>query len=273
MTEGIESIDPLVALIRRFVVDWLNRADVSTCKEIMAPGYTATVGGVSLEGRDDAYLPATLGQLRRFPDLLVTVHDLFASGDRVALRFTEHGTSLQHRTAAAWAGIGIFGWDGDRLTSNVTEEDYMSRRRQLGDGAPNPVAAPATAPWWVPPQPADPDAEAAVRSWLATGDLSAEGRVQIDDGWMGQPTPPLVGPGAVHIDTLFSAGRRVAFHATQRGPYVGGIDLPDSPAGATVDVRCCGMVDVDDRSSISGHLVRDRVGLRRDLIRVVGEGG
>lgn len=272
MTDEPDPIHPLVGLMRSFVVDWLDRADGPTCERIMDPGYTAVVGGVSLQGRDDAYLPATLGQLSRFPGLLVTVHELFTSGERVALRFTEHGPSAERGGAAAWAGIGIFGWDGSRLTTNVTEEDYLSRRRQLAGGVSDPVATPATAPWSARPEPADQDAEDAVRAWLASGDLAAGGRVQLDDGWTGQPTPPLLEHEDVLVDSLFSAGRSVAFHATQRGAYRGGIDLPIQPLGATAGLRCCGMVHVDDHSHVVGHLVRDRVGLRRDLIDVTAEG-
>lgn len=263
-----EPMHPLVGLMQGFVVDWLDRAHAPTCERIMDPGYTAVVGGVSLQGRDEAYLPATLGQLARFPGLLVTVHDLFTSGEQVALRFTEHGLSSERGGAAAWAGIGIFGWDGARLTTNVTEEDYLSRRRQLAGGSSDPVATPATAPWSARPEAADHEAEEVVRAWLAVGDLAAGGRVQLDDGWTGQATPSLLEVVDVHVDTLFSAGARVAFHATQRGAYQGGIDLPDQPLGATVGLRCCGMVHVDEQSGVGGHVVRDRVGMRRDLVNL-----
>lgn len=259
-------IHPLVELMRGFVVDWLDRADATACQRIMDPGYIAVVGGVALRGRDEEYIPATSGQLRRFPGLLVTVHDLFTSGQQVALRFSEHGPAAERGGAhAAWAGIGIFGWDGARLTSNVTEEDYLSRRRQLATGSSDPVATPATAPWSARPEAPRPDAEDTVRRWLAGGDLAAGGRVSLDDGWTGQPVPALLDAEAVEIDTIFSAGPRVAFHFTQHGRYAGGIGLPEEPVGAAASLRVCGMVTVDG-SAVSGHVVRDRVGLRRDLL-------
>lgn len=260
------SFHPLVALMRGFVVDWLDRADAEACRRIMDPGYTAVVGGVALRGRDEAYIPGTTTQLRRFPGLLLTVHELFTSGDHVALRFTEHGAAVEREGAqAAWAGIGIFGWDGIRLTWNVTEEDYFSRRRQLASGTSDPVATPATAPWSARPEVPRPDAEDVVRRWLAGGDLTAGGRVSLDDGWTGQPVPALVAVEDVEIDTMFSAGSSVAFHATQRGRYLGGIGVADEPVGVPASLRCCGMVTVDG-SSVNGHVVRDRVGLRRDLL-------
>lgn len=262
------AIHPLVELMRGFVVDWLDRADVTACQRIMDPGYTAVVGGVALRGRDEEYIPATSAQLHRFPGLLVTVHDLFTSGEQVALRFSEHGPAPERGGAhASWAGIGIFGWDGARLTSNVTEEDYLSRRRQLAASYSDPVATPATAPWSARPEAPRPDAEEAVRRWLAGGDLAGGGRVSLDDGWTGQPVPALLDADGVEIDTFFSAGPRVAFHATQHGSYRGGIGLADEPVGAQASLRLCGMVTVDG-STVSGHVVRDRVGLRRDLLPI-----
>ena len=262
----VPPIHPLVELMRGFVVDWLDRADVDACRRIMDPGYTAVVGGVALRGRDEEYIPATSGQLSRFPGLLVTVHDLFTSGEEVALRFSEHGPALERGGAhAAWAGIGIFGWDGARLTWNVTEEDYLSRRRQLAAGSSDPVATPATAPWSARPEAPQPEAEDAVRRWLAGGDLTAGGRVSVDDGWTGQPVTALLEGEGVEIDTFFSAGARVAFHATQHGRYEGGIGLEEDPVGAPASLRICGMVTVEG-STVSGYVVRDRVGLRRDLL-------
>lgn len=265
MRQSTDEIDPLVSLMRRFTVDWLDRGDPQACQAIMAPGYTATVGGVELRGRD-AYLTATLEQLCQFPGLMLTVHELFAGDAHVALRFTEHGIAAGHGPMAAWAGIGIFTWDGSRLTANVTEEDYLARRRQLKSGRPDLVAPPAIAPWSATREPSDADAEEAVVTWLASKQLADEAALDVDDGWSGQPTPPLLGIEEITIDTLFSAGPRVAFHATARGRYTGGLDVPDPPPGVTIELRVCGMVEVSDTGTVTGHLVRDRAGLRRDLI-------
>ena len=266
MTNAITPIHPLVNLMRGFAVDWLSGAHPEACDRIMDPGYTAIVGGVALEGRDVGYKPSTLAQLERFPGLLLTVHDLFLSEDEVALHFSEHGPSIRDGHSAAWTGIGIFRWNGERLTFNVTEEDYLSRRRQLATGEPDPVAVAAVAPWSAVPEPPDPAAEAAVRAWLDVGELSAGGRVSIDDAWTGQPTPPLLHQHGLDIDTVLCAGRRVAFHATQFGTYLGGLDVPDEPVGADFRMRLIGMVSVVDPTRIAGSIVRDRVGLRRDLV-------
>lgn len=269
MTGSNEEIHPLVMLMRRFVVDWLDRADPEACQAIMSPHYTATVGGVRLIGRGD-YLAATVEQLRQFPGLLLTVHELFASEEQVALRFTEHGGTAGHGRAAAWAGIGIFTWDGSSLTANITEEDYLARRRQLKTGQVDPVAPPVVAPWAAMPEPADRDAEEAVRRWLIDAHTARDARVHLDDAWTGQPTPALIHTETVEIDSLFSAGRRVAFHATARGTYQGGLDVPQVPEPAELSLGLSGTVLVDDFGALSGHIVRDRAGLRRKLIELAG---
>lgn len=243
--------------MRRFAVDWLGRADPSACAEIMDPGYAILIGGHTLDGRDDAYIPGTLAQLRRFPGLLLSVQDLWTDGDRVALRFTEHGPSeADGGQPAAWTGIGLFDWNGTRLTRNVTEEDYHSRRRQLAERTSDPVESPAPAPWAAQPEPADPAAERSVREWLAAGDLAP---AVLDDGWTGRPTPPLLDVTRVEVGELFSAGPRVAFQAVQHGRYLGGLPGTQGREGREASMSVVGMVGPDGR----GRVVRDRVGLRR----------
>ena len=80
---------PLVGLMRRFCVDWLSRADPIVPYEIMAPQYSIFIGGHTLAGRDDQYVPGTMTQLRRFPGLLICVHELFTT------RSEEHTSELQ----------------------------------------------------------------------------------------------------------------------------------------------------------------------------------
>jgi SnoaL-like domain len=258
-------VHPLVALMRRFALDWLGRADVDACSAIMAEDYSILIGGHTLAGREDAYIPGTLAQLHRFPGLLLSVQELFTDGDRVAMRFTEHGPSEADDMApAAWGGIGLFWWDGERLTRNVTEEDYHSRRRQLAARSSDPVESPAPAPWAALPVPADPAAESVVRTWLEKGSLEGVG---LDDGWTGQPTPPLLDVTGVRVGELFSAGDRVAFQAVQTGRYLGGLPGTAGCEGREVSMSVVGMVTAGPDGVITGRVVRDRVGLRRAVLR------
>src|SRR6185295_14500084 len=186
--------EPFVALMRRYCIDYIARHDLSICDDIMVPGYTLHMGVHHLAGRDEAYKPAAAAQFRQFPGLCLTVNEIICSGDRLALRFTEHGASVRHDGArAAWGGVGLYRWDGQRLLEN-------------------PVEPPAVAPWDTRSVRADLAAEAVVRGWLAAGDLTG---VTVDDG---HPAHRLVAAGRTDISVLFSAGPRVAFHAVRHGP-------------------------------------------------------
>lgn len=257
----------VVQLMKGFCQDWLNRADPAACQAIMHSDYEVHIGGVVLSGLRE-YVPATLGQLQDFRGLLITVHELFTNGSEIALRFTEHGASVRAGgNTAAWRGIALFWTDGNMLVRNVTEEDYASRRRQLTSGISDPVEEPAVAPWSTQPTPADPAAESRVRSWLEAGGLSGVGRgnLVIDDG---DDAGPLLNVDSTVVAELFSAGNAVGFRVLENGAYRGGLGLPGALIGTPASLSTVGMVRVGPEGRISGHVVRDRAGLRRLLSRV-----
>ncbi|HET9968371.1 MAG TPA: ester cyclase [Streptosporangiaceae bacterium] len=251
--------ESFVALMRRYCVDYTARHDLSVCDDIMDPGYTLHMGTHDLAGRDDAYKPAAAAQFRQFPGLCLTVSEIVCAGDRLALRFTEHGASARHDGAqAAWAGIGLYRWDGQRLLENYVEQDYLARRRQLAEGRPDPVEPPAVAPWDTRSVPADRAAEEVVRTWLGTGDLS---RVTADDGL---PPHRLIAPARTDVSVLFSAGPRVAFHAVRHGPLTG--EDPRFAGDGEAFVHVAGVVLVEGGQVAGGRVVRDRLGLLRRLM-------
>jgi predicted ester cyclase len=251
--------EPFVTLMRRYCIDYTARHDLSVCDDIMDPGYTLHMGTHDLAGRDEAYKPAAAAQFRQFPGLCLTVSEIVCSGDRLALRFTEHGASVKHDGAlAAWAGIGLYRWDGQRLLENYVEQDYLARRRQLAEGRPDPVEPPAVAPWDARSLPADLAAEEAVRTWLGTGDLS---RLTADDG---RPPHRLIAPARTDISVLFSAGPRVAFHAVQYGELTA--EDPRFAGDGEAFVHVAGVVRVEDGRVAGGRVIRDRLGLLRRLI-------
>lgn len=255
-------IHPMGALMRRFVVDWLDRADTAVVPEILAPDYAIDIAGVQMPGRE-AYLEATSAQLARFPGLTVTVHDAVYTPDgHAALRFTEHGAS-ERGGSAAWRGIGLFRAEGGVLVHNATEEDYLGRRRQLRTGSPDPVDPPMVAPWTEPPVDPDPAAERCVRAWL-DGGAPARSGITYDDG---STAADLLEDSTITVDAVITAGRRVAVHGTARGRYAGGLPDVDAAPGAEVAQGLAALLDVAPDGSLSGHVVRDRLGVHRALTR------
>jgi len=256
--------DPMVALVRRWAVDWLNGQHPEACGDVLAPEYALLIGGYLL-GPRETYVPATLAQLSRYPGLVVTTHQLVVSGDRVAIVFTESGASSRlGGRAAAWTGVSLFRGDGRRLTHCWAEEDYYGRRRQLESGQCDPVAPPAAAPWDTVPQDPDPGAEEAVRDWLAGPDLRAADVVCDDEG-TGQSAERLLDVTGCEVTELFSAGEHVAFSAVQSGTYLGGLTGLDDRVGRPARLNLAGLVQVRDGRVVGGRVVRDRLGTVRAL--------
>ena len=246
-------MDPFVAVVRRWATAWLAAGDASACPQVLAPGYRVRTGGHVLDGRD-AYVAATQRHLlERFPSVGITVHELLATGDRVALRFTLHGADQDGR-AIAWGGVALFRWDGERLTECVVEEDLWGRRRQLASGTCDPVEPPAPAPWNTPVRVPDPGAEQAVRAWLERG--GDEDDVRLDDA-------------VTAVDELMSAGADVAFHAVRRGRYAGGLDGLDGARGAEAVLALGGIARVERGEVVRARAVHDRLGVHRALATAV----
>lgn len=249
-------------LMRRFARDWLDAADASVCDEIMAPDYRVEIGGIVFDGRD-AYVPATMGQLRDFPGLRIVVHDFAWNGDSAMLRFTEHGPSRRHDgRVAAWRGIGLFWAAGGRLVRNVTEEDYVSRREQLAVGFPDALEPPLADPWSIPAAPRDAVLEAEVSELLVAGAHRTGGGVRFDDD--GTEPASLLDIAETRVVDVLSAGESVGVRILETGVHRGGLGLSEAAHGRTGTLSSVGLLH-RTASGLRGHIVQDRAGLRRAL--------
>jgi hypothetical protein len=259
----------VLALARRWVVDYFNRQDASACAQFITPQYTLRIGETVFAGRDEQWLPAVDKQFQTFPGMGMTVHQVLVGSDRVAVLFSEHGASggVGGRVAV-WSGVGIYRSNGRQLVGCVAQEDYQTRLRQLKSGVADPVEAPAAAPWDTPALPADAQAEAVVRRWLDQSWPIAGSGVRCDDEHItGAPLRFEVASG--EITELFSSGPEVAFHVRQTGYYQGG--LPGIEASANTHVlHCNGIVRVEGGNVESGRVIRDRIGLRAALLNKAG---
>lgn len=257
---------PFVRLMKIYVVDYTNSHDQSQTPWIMEPGYTLRMGSSVVSGRDSEYAAATRRQFDQFPGLCLTVHEIHTAGDRLAMRFSEHGASLKHGGArAAWRGIGLYRWNGTRLVSNSVEQDYLSRAGQLKSGTPKGVEPPAIAPWDTTESMPEPRSEAVVRQWLMDGGVGRAGDVLCDDATIDAPAPVIVQQESLIINDLFSCGSAVAFHATQRGTLLGDFAERPEDLGQPVRLHMAGLLHVRNDRVHSGHIIRNRMELRRAL--------
>jgi hypothetical protein len=240
---------PFVALMRTYCIDYTNSHDQTLYDEIMEPDYVVHINGMDLI-RSTTYSAAVEQIFSACPGLGLVVHELVLNGDRLAMYFSEHGAMPGPNGPAltCWRGIGLYKWNGTRLTENYVEQDYVAMRAQLAAGSPHPLIPPHIDPWTTTaPVPADPDAEAVVRSWLDRADLADAAEVEIDDMRTGTAFEPVLDIEAVTVNDLFSAGAAVPFHVTMHGRYRGGLaaDLA-SHVGSSLSLNVVGIARVAD---------------------------
>jgi predicted ester cyclase len=262
-------VEPFVALMRRYCIDYTNSHDQTVCDEIMDDGYVVHISGFDL-ARDAAYKPAVKIVFERFPGLGLVVHELVTNGDKLAMRFSEHGAAPGHGgRLAVWAGIGVYSWDGRRLRENWVEQDFLAQERQLSGEEPAPALEPPHCDPWVSTraEPSDPEAMETARAWLAKGDLRAAPEVVIDSSWYRALEPSPVEVESVAVNDLFSAGDRVAFHVSYHGRYRGGIPgVADPLRGEEMTLRCVGIARVAGGAVREVRAVTDRLGARAALL-------
>ena len=102
-------MEPFVALMRRYCIDYTNAHDQRVCEEIMHPDYVVHISQVDLP-RDTLYEAAVRAIFDRCPGLGLAVHELVTNGDRLAMRFSEHARFPDEEGGrfAAWGGIGVY---------------------------------------------------------------------------------------------------------------------------------------------------------------------
>ena len=264
------AMHPFVALMRTYCIDYTNSHDQTLYDQIMEPDYVLHTMGFTLSGRDEAYSPAVTQVFAEYPGLGLTVHELVLNGDRLCMRFSEHGAAALHDDRlTAWRGIGLYKWNGSRLVENWVEQDYASRDRQLATGTPNPLDRPHLDPWITTrPVAEDPGVVDAARRFLAAGDLAAADGAIVDDSDTTGGITRVLDVEHVTVNDLFSAGSRVAFHVTLGGPYTGGLDGVGAAAvGRPVELHVAGVADVVDGEVRDVRAVSGKLGVAMRLAR------
>lgn len=219
---------PFVALMKKYCIDYTNSHDQSLYDEIMEPDYVVHINGMDLV-RSTTYASSVETLFAMAPGLGLVVHDFVLNGDRLCMHFSEHSAMPGPNGPAltCWRGIGLYKWNGTRLTENYVEQDYASMQEQILSGQPHPLKPPHIDPWTTTePVAPDPAAEATVRAWLDRADLTDVGVYEIDATRTGAAYEPILDVETVVVNDLFSAGDRVPFHVRMTGTYRGGLGEP-----------------------------------------------
>jgi len=123
-------------LARRFYDEILNGRKLDVADEILSSEYLDhSAAALGLENFK-TYLAMITSV---FPDIKVTVEDLLADNDKVAVRLTVHGT--QHGSfrgfppaarQATWTGMDIIHISDGRIKERWSERDFLNMLLQLG---------------------------------------------------------------------------------------------------------------------------------------------
>ncbi|OBA72038.1 hypothetical protein A5641_08875 [Mycobacterium sp. 1554424.7] len=252
---------PFVALMRKYCIDYTNSHDQSLYSEIMEPDYVVHINGMSLV-RSTTYAKAVRKIFNAAPGLGIVVHEFVLNGDRLCMHFSEHAAmpGAGARALACWRGIGLYKWNGRRLTENYVEQDYFAMQAQITSGHPHPLLTPHLDPWMTTEAvSANPDAEQTVRTWLERADLAAAPAYDIDDARTGVTYQAVLDARDVVVNDLFSAGADVPFHVTIRGLYRGGLGTAAEPhVGKAASLHIAGIARVADGAVASVTAVTAR---------------
>jgi len=123
-------------LARRFYDEILNGRRMDFADEILSPEYVDhSAAGPGLENFKQYFSMIT----SVFPDIKVTVEDLLADDDKVAVRLTVHGTQLGSFRGfppvgrqATWTGMDIIHISDGRIIERWSERDFLNMLLQLG---------------------------------------------------------------------------------------------------------------------------------------------
>jgi len=116
------------ALVRREQEElWNHTGNLDTAEELFAPEQAEAAKQEAADFR------------RGFPDVVSTIEDLIAEGDKVVARWTSHAT---HRgeymgipptgREVEFAGISLYRIERNRITESWTVEDELGLMRQIG---------------------------------------------------------------------------------------------------------------------------------------------
>ena len=268
-------MEPFVALMRRYCIDYTSVHDQSVTADLMREVYRVVIYCRTLDM--PTYTEAVSAAFARYPTLVLTVHDMILSGNRLAMRFSEHGAPVGEPGAlAVWPGISTYEWDGERLQICRVEQDFQGRDEQSTGSFTAPLEAGHPDPWATTVDaPGDPATEQAVRAWLdglaadAVSAVSADGVRLMETGDGAAVLEGL----SVEVDDLFTAGNRAAAAVTLRGTYAGGLPgVPAEAEGLEGRMQATLMARVADGAVTELEMVRDRWGLVRRLRKALATG-
>jgi steroid delta-isomerase-like uncharacterized protein len=126
------------AAVRRFFEEGWNKGDLEEVRAFLAGGFISHNSlGVAIRSSED-YCRGVVAYRRAFPDLISSVEDVVAEGDRVVVRGTDRGTHQGEFMGRAASGrvvtttwIEIFRMESGKAVEGWVETDTKSLMDQI----------------------------------------------------------------------------------------------------------------------------------------------
>jgi predicted ester cyclase len=125
-------------VVRRLFEEAFNRGNLDVVGELIDPRLVYHSPDGDICGLEGARLLVT-GVRAAFPDFHVTIEEVLADGDKVAVRFTDSGTYQGSEFGPAatgkrvtWTGADMFRFAGGKIIEGWGFADSMGLMRQLG---------------------------------------------------------------------------------------------------------------------------------------------
>jgi steroid delta-isomerase-like uncharacterized protein len=137
-----------IAIHRRYHDEVINQGDLDLVDAIFTPDYVDhPFGGPDIQG--PAGLKQFLGMFRQaFPDAQFTLEDRIVGDDRIAVRWTMHGTQQGEfqgipptGKVVTVTGMAIHRFEGDQIQESWDYFDALGLLQQLGAVPPSGPAA------------------------------------------------------------------------------------------------------------------------------------
>jgi steroid delta-isomerase-like uncharacterized protein len=127
------------ALIRRYAEEIWNKGNLAVANEVIAPNFSGFFPGLPEFNGLEGFKQRFASMYTAFPDLQVTIEDIFAEGNKVVARWTMRGTHKGDLMGLAptskqvkWTAIVIYHIVGGKIEKMWGEVDNIGLMQQLG---------------------------------------------------------------------------------------------------------------------------------------------
>ena len=127
------------SVVRRFIEECINQRKLELVDELFSPAYVNNAATADISPDLAGYKQRLAYMVKGFPDLHLTIEDIFSVGNKVAIRLTVRGTHQEVFMGipatgkhATWTAIAIFQIADGRVVQRWENRDDLGLFTQLG---------------------------------------------------------------------------------------------------------------------------------------------